>query len=110
MKGYLKEYQDYAELYDEEVLAYLVDSFLELWFKPKEPLDKFRLWFSKRIKKYNISGEALEICIDNWQDYWGEHSKEVKNFKTSFFNNPMLRKYLRPEYKDKVTTYNVKDL
>lgn len=102
MSNYLKEYKDYGELYDKEVLAYLVDAFLQLWFKPKEPLEKFKEWFEKRIRKYNISGELLEICIDNWFDYWDEDWRKIKNFKTSFFNNPMLKKYLKPEYKDSV--------
>lgn len=106
--SFIKEYKDYAKLYEEEVFAYLVDTFLQLWFKPKEPLEKFKQWFSRRINKYDISWEALEIVLDNYYDYWSEQKKEIKNFKTSFFNNPMLRKYLKEEYKDHVTTYNIK--
>ena len=67
---YLKEYKEYARESDEEVLAYLVEALIELWFKPKEPLEKFKIWFGKRIKKYNITGEQLENCVDNYYDYW----------------------------------------
>ena len=99
-KTYMAEYKEYAKESDKEVLAYLIDTLLNLWFKPKEPLSKFKEWFWKRIKKYNITWAQLEHCIDNYYDYWSEVTREIKNFKTSFFNNPYLRNYLWKEYEN----------
>ena len=95
---HLREFKEYAKQRDEEVFAYLIYVFLELWFKPIEDLESFRKWFQNRITKYNITGPQLEMCLDNYYDYWSNEKKKIKNFKTSFFNNPMLNRYLKPEY------------
>ena len=50
---FIDEYIEYSKLEDEEVLSYIVKTFLALWYKPNEPLKDFKEWFSKRIKKYN---------------------------------------------------------
>jgi len=102
---YLEEYKEYSKQKEEEVLAYLIDVLLELWFIPNEPLDKFREWFWKRIAKYNITWIQLEHVIDNYYDYWSESKNKIKNYKTSFFNNPILRKFLLKEYE--IQYYNI---
>mgnify|MGYP003974967269 CR=1 FL=1 len=107
-KEFIKEYKEYSEKREEEVLAYLIDALLGLWFEPHEPLDDFRKWFWKRITKYKITWSQLEHVIDNYYDYWSECDKKIKNYKTSFFNNPLLRRFLLEEYE--TPYYNINDL
>ena len=99
-KDFIKEYIEYSKQKDKEVLAYLIATLLKLWFKPKESLEDFKEWFEDRIKKYNITWSQLEHVVDNYYDYWSEQDKAIKNFKSSFFNNPLLKRYLLEEFKE----------
>jgi len=92
---------------DQEVLAYLLDTLVQLGYNPTESLEAFKKWFWRRIKKYDVTPQQLEHCIDNFYDYWSEQSREIKNFKTTFFNNPHLRRYLRWGYESKININNI---
>jgi len=110
---YIKEFTDYIKVdsekeeCDKEVLAYLIDSLIKLWYEPKETLDSFRKWFWKRISKYNITVQQLEHCIDTFYDYWSEEETKTKNFKTRFFNNPYLRPFIKSWYEYKNNINNI---
>lgn len=101
-KEYIKYVEDNSKLseQEQEVFAYLIQVFLDLWFTPKSSLEDFRKWFALRMQRYNINTLQLEYVIDNFYDYWSETNKEIKNFKTTFFNTPLLRKYLKDWYSD----------
>jgi len=108
MNNYIKEYETYAEKADEEVMAYLIQTLLKLWFQPRESVSDFIKWFEKRIYKYKITWEQLEDYIDWYYDYWDWNEKKIKNFKLSFFSNPIIWRYKIQEYRDKY--YNIKDM
>ena len=103
-KEFMPEYLDYIkqdqnkDRNEQELLAYLLIAFIDLWYNPNEPLDEFRKWFAIRMQRYNINGLQLEYAIDNFYDYWSESDKKIKNFKTTFFNWPLIRKYLKHWY------------
>lgn len=103
-KDFLKEYIEYVELdskkdyYDQEMIAYLIKWFLQLWYKPNESLSDFKKWYYDRMERYDITAQQFEYVIDNFVDYWSESWKTIKIFKTTFFNNPLLRRYLKPWY------------
>lgn len=111
---YLKEYQKYIEEdelkaeSEKEVLAYLLEVLLRLWYNPTESLVDFKTWFRKRISKYDITWQQLIHCIDNFDDYWSNPEvKKIVNYKTTFFNNPHLRKYLKMWYEWNVNINNM---
>lgn len=106
---YTEEFQAYVDadqdkpFEQQEAMAYLVDIFLQLWYKPTEPLQDFRSWFTKRISKYNITPQQLEHVCDNFYDYWSNPEvRDIKNFKSTFFNNFHLRPFLKRGYEGPV--------
>lgn len=111
---YTKEFEEYVardkelEYEQQEVLAYLVEVFLKLWYKPTENLESFKKWFSQRISKYNINALQLEDIIDKFDDYWGNPEvRDVKNFKSTFFNSFHLRPFLKRGYEAPVNINNL---
>lgn len=71
------------------VTEHLVVCFYDLWYKPPqdETADTFRQWlidFSKY--KHKTADQVFEAVI-SWHTYWKEQKKQIKNFKTSFWNH-----------------------
>lgn len=106
----MQEYTAFAEDDSHEwrdmAMAYMIDCFLNLGYKPTEELEKFRKWFNKRLDRHVITPNQWYVVVDNFEDYYGtdEYRDAIKkwsfNFKTRFFNSYKIKLYLKPEFNE----------
>lgn len=91
---YFTEYMEMEE--NKNKLTYkLLVAFFDLWYIPahEETTVSFRRWFEDIMKLHWISDEQeIEIIINWFHTYWKESGKKIKNFKSTFGNNPLLNK------------------
>ena len=100
------EIENYLEdLNNSNTFSYiLLNSFMNLWHIPKESLEDFKKWLSRliEINKIDSLDNFREICF-NFETYWKWNKKIIKNYKSTFSNNPLLSAN-KSKYAKKPTT------
>jgi len=94
-KEYIVDYKNFVES-EKNISTVILKVFLDLWYKPNEPLDKFREWVKTRIAdKHKFSNLwQLEYIMNNFYDYWIEQPKSKKRvWKTTLINNFELKEF-----------------
>lgn len=93
-KDYFKKYQEYIEN-NNTLTSIILKTFLELWYKPNEPVDKFREWVVELNWLVPLTSDKLKQTMFDFKTYRKDKDNSKANWKSRLntFLKPKPNKY-----------------